>query len=195
MQYMIKILITIIISALMQSSAVNMVSTTPKEAVTDFLSGLKARESMTMEKYMDNSYVNFLVNVQGDDAVTERMNEALFSGFSYEIGRVVQKNKAAVAEVTVRSIDYSSVLDGYETEAYAYVIDNLYTEEIADKEKLEAKCLEIYVEQIEKAAETGNKIETLIYIPMVDDGYYGWNVIMTDELMRSVLGNLQMPEL
>ncbi len=195
MQYMIKILITIIISALMQSSAVNMVSTTPKEAVTDFLSGLKARESMTMEKYMDNSYVNFLVNVQGDDAVTERMNEALFSGFSYEIGRVVQKNKAAVAEVTVRSIDYSSVLDGYETEAYAYVMDNLYTEEIADKEKLEAKCLEIYVEQIEKAAETGNKIETLIYIPMVDDGYYGWNVIMTDELMRSVLGNLQMPEL
>lgn len=195
MQYMIKILITIIISALMQSSAVNMVSTTPKEAVTDFLSGLKARESMTMEKYMDNSYVNFLVNVQGDDAVTERMNEALFSGFSYEIGRVVQKNKAAVAEVTVRSIDYSNVLDGYETEAYAYVMDNLYTEEIADKEKLEAKCLEIYVEQIEKAAETGNKIETLIYIPMVDDGYYGWNVIMTDELMRSVLGNLQMPEL
>lgn len=195
MQYIVKILVTVIISALMQSGAVNLVSTTPEEAVTDFLSGLKARETMTMEKYMDNSYVNFLINVEGDDAVVERMNEALFSGFSYEIGRVVQKNKAAVAEVTVRSIDFSGVLEGYEKEAYAYVVDNLYTDDIADKEKLEARCLEIYVEQIEKAAESGNETEALIYIPMVDDGYYGWNVIMTDELMQSVLGNLQMPEI
>ena len=28
---------------------------------------------------------------------------------------------------------------------------------------------------------------------MIDDGYYGWNIIMTDDLMKTVLGNLQMP--
>ena len=49
------------------------------------------------------------------------------------------------------------------------------------------------MEEIEKAAQSGTVLETEVYIPMVDDGYYGWNILMTDELMKSVLGNLQIP--
>lgn len=193
MQYILKIIVTVVISIAMQSSVVNMVSTTPDEAVTDFLDGLKTREAHVMEKYMDNSYVNFITNIEGDDAVVERMNVALFENFSYEIEEIATKNDVAVAKVILRSGDFSKVLDGYASASYSYITDNLYNDEIADKDKLNAKCLELYVQQIEKAAEGGAVTENVVFVPMVDDGYYGWNIIMTDDLMKSVLGNLQMP--
>ncbi len=193
MQYILKIITTVVISIVMQSSIVNMVSTTPEDAVTDFLDGLKSRESYVMEKYMDNGYVNFITNVQGDEEVVARMNEALFKNFSYEIEKIAQKDNVAVAKVIVKSGDFSDVLDQYDKASYDYVVDNLYSDGISDKEKLNAKCFEIYVQQIEKAAEDGAATETVVFVPMIDDGYYGWNIIMTDELMESVLGNLQMP--
>lgn len=193
MHYILKIILSVILSAVMQSGVVNMVSTTPDEAVNDFLDGLKTRESYVMEKYMDNSYVNFITNIEGDDDVVNRMNEALFSNFSYEVEEIAQKNDVAVAKVIVKSGDFSDVLTGYNDVSYDYITDNLYNENIADKEKLNEKCLELYVEQVEKAAENGAVTETTVYVPMIDDGYYGWNILMTDELMKSVLGNLQMP--
>ena len=85
------------------------------------------------------------------------------------------------------------LLSEYEKVSYQYVTDNLYTDDIADKEKLNAQCLQLYVQQVEKAAESGAVLETIVFVPMVNDGYYGWNIIMTDDLMKNVLGNLQMP--
>lgn len=177
----------------MQSGVVNLISTTPHDAVSDFMDGLKNRDSSVMEKYMDDSYVNFITNVQGDDAVVERMNEALFRNFSYKIEKIKTKDDVAVAKVSITSGDFSNVLSGYESASYEYITDNLQSDEIADKDYLNAKCLEIYVEQVEAAADSGTVLETVVYIPMIDDGYYGWNIIMTDDLMKTVLGNLQMP--
>ena len=57
---------------------------------------------------------------------------------------------------------------------------------------LNAKCLDLYVQQIE-AASSGETAETVIYLPMVDNGYYGWDVLLSDELMQTMLGGLQMP--
>ena len=193
MQYILKTVITLLISLLMQSGVVNMISTTPHDAVSDFMDGLKNRDSSVMEKYMDDSYVNFITNVQGDDAVVERMNEALFRNFSYKIEKIKTKDDVAVAKVSITSGDFSNVLSGYESASYEYITDNLQSDEIADKDYLNAKCLEIYVEQVEAAADSGTVLETVVYIPMIDDGYYGWNIIMTDDLMKTVLGNLQMP--
>ena len=193
MQHILKTVITLLISLLMQSGVVNMISTTPHDAVSDFMDGLKNRDSSVMEKYMDDSYVNFITNVQGDDAVVERMNEALFRNFSYKIEKIKTKDDVAVAKVSITSGDFSNVLSGYESASYEYITDNLQSDEIADKDFLNAKCLEIYVEQVEAAADSGTVLETVVYIPMIDDGYYGWNIIMTDDLMKTVLGNLQMP--
>ena len=173
MQHILKTVITLLISLLMQSGVVNLISTTPHDAVSDFMDGLKNRDSSVMEKYMDDSYVNFITNVQGDDAVVERMNEALFRNFSYKIEKIKTKDDVAVAKVSITN--------------------NLQSDEIADKDYLNAKCLEIYVQQVEAAADNGTVLETVVYIPMIDDGYYGWNIIMTDDLMKTVLGNLQMP--
>ena len=193
MQHILKTVITLLISLLMQSGVVNLISTTPHDAVSDFMDGLKNRDSSVMEKYMDDSYVNFITNVQGDDAVVERMNEALFRNFSYKIEKIKTKDDVAVAKVSITSGDFSNVLSGYESASYEYITDNLQSDEIADKDYLNAKCLEIYVEQVEEAADSGTVLETVVYIPMIDDGYYGWNIIMTDDLMKTVLGNLQMP--
>ena len=193
MQHILKTVITLLISLLMQSGVVNLISTTPHDAVSDFMDGLKNRDSSVMEKYMDDSYVNFITNVQGDDAVVERMNEALFRNFSYKIEKIKTKDDVAVAKVSITSGDFSNVLSGYESASYEYITDNLQSDEIADKDYLNAKCLEIYVQQVEAAADNSTVLETVVYIPMIDDGYYGWNIIMTDDLMKTVLGNLQMP--
>ena len=193
MQHILKTVITLLISLLMQSGVVNLISTTPHDAVSDFMDGLKNRDSSVMEKYMDDSYVNFITNVQGDDAVVEKMNEALFRNFSYKIEKIKTKDDVAVAKVSITSGDFSNVLSGYESASYEYITDNLQSDEIADKDYLNAKCLEIYVQQVEAAADSGTVLETVVYIPMIDDGYYGWNIIMTDDLMKTVLGNLQMP--
>ena len=193
MYFVMKIIATVVISVMMQAGTESIVATTPREAVLDFMEGLENRDTYVMEKYMDDSYVNFITNVQGDEAVVERMNDALFSGFTYKIEDMAVKNDVAVAKVTIISCDFSGVLDAYNTVSYQYVVDNLYTDEIADKDWLNAQCLELYVEQVEEAAAVGATMETTVFIPMVDDGFYGWNIIMTDGLMSSVLGNLQIP--
>lgn len=193
MYFVMKIIATVVISVMMQAGTESIVATTPREAVLDFMEGLENRDTYVMEKYMDDSYVNFITNVQGDEAVVERMNDALFSGFTYKIEDMAVKNDVAVAKVTITSCNFSGVLDAYNTVSYQYVVDNLYTDEIADKDWLNAQCLELYVEQVEEAAAVGATMETTVFIPMVDDGFYGWNIIMTDGLMSSVLGNLQIP--
>lgn len=193
MEYIVKTAVTVLISIMMQAGLFNITSTTPHDAVTDFMDGLKNRETSVMEKYMDDNYVNFITNVQGDDAVIERMNEALFKNFTYKIEKIETRNDIAVAKVAVTSGDFSGVLDAYNTVAYNYVVSNLYSDQIADKDYLNAQCLEIYVQQIEAAAESGNVLETEVFVPMVDDGNYGWNIIMSDDLMQKVLGNLQIP--
>lgn len=180
---------------IMHTSAIGMVSTTPRETVTDFLNDLQARESHVMEKYMDNAYVNFLNNVQGDEAVIARMNDALFRNFSYEVEEIRTKNDVAVAKVIVKNKDFSNALNTYNAASYQYVMSNLYTDAIADKEALNAVCLDLYVQEIEKAAEGDTLVETVVFVPMVEDGYYGWNIVMTDELMLAAIGNLQMPVL
>lgn len=169
-----------------------LVSTTPQQAADDFLSQLRAGETAVMEKHMDNQYVNFICNIQGDKNAVGRMNKALFKNFSYRIEEIGEKNDVAVAKAVIESNDFSQVISGYDNASYRYIAENLYNDEIADKEKLNAICFDIYVQQIE-AASNGDAIEKVIYIPMVDNGHYGWNILVTDELMKSVLGGLEMP--
>ncbi|MDO4546220.1 MAG: DUF4878 domain-containing protein [Bacillota bacterium] len=188
-----KPILSLLIGVVMNLTAINIVATTPHEAVTDFMDGLKTGDEQEMEKYLDNQYVNLLVNATGDEAVIDRMYDALFRNFSYEIVETGEKNDVAVAKVLVRSNDFSGVMEAYNQVSYDYVVSNLYTDEIADKEALSAQCLELYVQQIEAAAEGEATLETTVFVPMIDDRYHGWNIVISDEMMRSILGNLQMP--
>lgn len=194
MPYIVKTIIAALITIFMQTSVINMATTTPAEAADDFLKDLKAQDSKEMERYMDNAYINFLCNIESDEKAVDKIADALFKNFEYEIEIVKQKNKSAVAKVAIKSNDFSEVMDKYEKEAYDYIMENLYEEETGDKEELNAKCLEIYVTQVEKAAESDKLIDAEVFVPMVDNGYHGWNVIVTDEFMESVLGGLEVPQ-
>lgn len=194
MPYIVKTIITALIAIFMQTSVINMATTTPAEAADDFLKALKAQDGKEMERYMDNAYVNFLCNAEGDEKMLGKMSDAIFDNFEYEIEIVKQKNKSAVAKVMIKSNDFSKVMDKYKKESYDYIMENLYEKEIGDKEALNGKCLELYVAEIEKAAESDKRIEREVFVPMTDNGYYGWNIIVTDEFMESVLGGLEVPE-
>jgi len=194
MPYIVKTIITALIAVFMQTSVINMATTTPAEAADDFLKALKSQDDKEMERYMDNTYVNFLCNAEGDDKMLGKMSDAIFDNFEYEIEIVKQKNKSAVAKVVIKSNDFSKVMDKYKKESYDYIMENLYEKEIGDKEALNAKCLELYVAEIEKAAESDKRVEREVFVPMTDNGYYGWNIIVTDEFMESVLGGLEVPE-
>lgn len=193
MQFLLKGIISMIVTVLLQGGVASIVSTTPDDAAKDFLAGLKANETKVMEKYMDNSYINFICNVEGDEGVVDRMDDALFQNFDYKIDKVATKDDVAVAKVTVTCNDFSQVSAAYDKAAYDFIKSNLYTNEVADKNALNAKCLDLYVQQIEAAASSGQTAETVIYLPMVDNGYYGWDVLLSDELMQTMLGGLQMP--
>ena len=189
----VKSILSILIPAVMQLNLVSFVSTTPEKAAIDFMDGLKTGNSKVIAKHIDNEYVNFLVNVEGDSEVTARLSEALLKNFSYEIEKIGTKNDVAVARIMVRNSDFSKVESDYEKKAYDYIVDNLYNDKIADKDALSAECLELYVEQLENAADRGAEFETVVYVPMIDNGYYGWNIIVTDELMQNILGNFEIP--
>lgn len=193
MPYIVKTIVAAVMIIFMQTSVINMATTTPAEAADDFLKALKSQDSKTMERYMDNAYVNFLCNAEGDKSAINKINDAVFENFEYEIEIVKKKNQSAVAKVLIKSNDFSKVMDKYKKESYDYIMENLYEKEIGNKDALSAKCLEIYVAQVEKAAESDNLIEKEVFVPMTDDGFHGWNIIVTDEFMKAVLGNLEMP--
>lgn len=193
MQIIVKTVVSILIPLLMQFSIINMVETTPRDAVTDFMNGLRTGDSSLTERYMDNEYVNLLVNVKGREKTVKRMYEALFSNFSFSIDKIATKNDVAVAKLTITANDFSGVMKSYDKASYKYVVKNLYREKMSDKEWLNERCFEIYVKQIEKAAK-GEPSETVVYVPLIDNGYYGWNVLLTDAMMRSILGGLKIPE-
>lgn len=193
MLYFIKVIVTALITALMSSGMVNLATTEPQEEAADFMDALKSQKSQEMEKYIDNEYINFLCNSQGDEKMIGRIQTAVFKNFSYEITDVKQKNDVAVAKVIVKNSDLSSVQDDYDEAAYEYIMENLYSEDIEDKEKLADKCLELYVTELEEAAGEEADFEETVYVPMVDNGYHGWNIIMSDELIQPIMGNIEIP--
>ena len=173
---------------------------TPAEATEAFMAGISGGDKQITAGYADNSYVNFLTNVKGDSEDVKRLREAVFSGMDYEVLDTLESDGLAVAKVRVTNNDFSKVMDSYEKESYDFVMDNLYDEKIEDKDYLNEKCTEIYIEQLEKAAGTGasgdkagtEAVEKILYIPMEDDGFYGWRIILNDKIMKAMTGNLEL---
>lgn len=190
----IRAIISIIVAVMIQGGVSGVVETPPADAVNEFMQGLMDGNDQVLERYVDNKYVNFLLNVEGDEKTTDRMNKALFKNLEYKIEDTAQKSAVAVVEVAVKTNDFSDVMEKYEDASYDYVVENLYDEDITDKKKLNAKCLDIYVDQIEKDAKKEASVEKKIYIPMISDGYGGWKLLIDNHIMKILLGKLAMPK-
>ena len=153
----IRAIIAIIVALMLQSGMTGATQTTPAQEAQEFMQGMTSLQTETLNKYMGNQYVNFLVNVEGDDETVARMQKALLQNFTYEISDIEERDGFAVAKIPVSGNDFSEVMDAYEKEAYDYITGNLYEEEVTDREALSEKCLEIYVDELEKIAEDGNR--------------------------------------
>jgi len=184
---------SLLIAVAISGSVTTMSEVSPQEAADGFLKDLSGGDRQTSMTYMDNRYVNFLENVKGTDEEMDRLEDALFRNFSYEITDSAEKNNVAVAKVTVRNCDFSGVMDDYDMASYTYVTDHLYDGTVTDKEKLNKKCLDLYLEQVEKTAEGKPGLEKEVFLPMESDGYGGWRIILSDEIMKSILGELEIP--
>ena len=137
----------------------------PQEAADAFFRDLASGNDQVAMAYMDNKYVNFLENVKGTDEEMDNLEEAVFRNFSYEITDSATKNGVAVVRVTVRNSDFSGIMKKYKKESYKYVTENLYSDDVIDKEKLNRKCLDIYLDQIQKTSESDPNFEADIFLP------------------------------
>ena len=186
-------IVSILIAAAISGGASAMSEVEPWDAADAFFQDLSAWDKQTTMTYMDNKYVNFLENVKGTDEEMDRLEEALFRNFSYELEECATKGEVAVVKVKVRNCDFGKIMDNYKKESYEYVTENLYSDDVIDKEKLNKKCLDIYLDQIEKTAGEEPSYEAEVFLPMEQDGYGGWRMILSDEIMKEILGELEIP--
>lgn len=193
MSGIINTIISVMLAAAISSGSSAMAEDTPQEAAADFFDNISGGDDQTAMLYMDNKYVNFLENVKGTDEEMDRLEDAVFRNFSFEITDSAVKDEVAVVRATVRNSDFSGVMDKYRKESYEYVTNNLYSDDVIDKEKLNKKCIDIYLDQIEKTAEGEPSFETDVFLPLEEDGYGGWRVILSDDIMKEMLGELEIP--
>jgi hypothetical protein len=193
MSGIINTIISVMLAAAISSGSSAMAEDTPQEAAADFFDNISGGDDQTAMLYMDNKYVNFLENVKGTDEEMDRLEDAVFRNFSFEITDSAVKDGVAVVRATVRNSDFSGVMDKYRKESYEYVTNNLYSDDVIDKEKLNKKCIDIYLDQIEKTAEREPSFETDVFLPLEEDGYGGWRVILSDDIMKEMLGELEIP--
>ena len=186
-------IIAFILSASLSLGISTSMEQAPADAVNEFMSGMISGDDAVTEMYLENKYVNFLENVKGDENLVKKMNEAIFKNTSYEIEDLATKGNVAVAKVKVKTNDFSKVMDKYDDASYYYVMNHLYEDKISNKKKLRKECFRIYVEQIVKTSNKKPKQEEEIFIPMSGDGYGGWEILLTDEVMEALMGNLQIP--
>ena len=192
MYAIIQSILSIVISIVMQTAVIGSVQVDPATEVNDFMEGLQAGTSTVVNKYMDNDYVNMLEN-SGDKDASKSMYKYIFENFKYEIVDTATKGNVAVAKVKVTNCDFSQVIKSYDKESYKYVTDHLYDNTIMDKSKLSKKCLDIYVKQLKKVADKGKASEHTIYLPLESNDHYGWEVLISDSIMKTILGNLEIP--
>ena len=189
-----NLIFSVIIAMSMHSSTMEATQVDPQQVADECMNGIKTLQEETLDRYAGNTYVNFIVNLEGDDETVARMQEALLKNFDYRIEAVEQRDDLAVAKITVTQCDFSKVLKKKKKRSYDYVTEHLYDENITDKDWLNEKCLDIYVSQIEKVAKAGKTHEETIYLPLTSDGYNGWNAILEDDNMKTIIGDLSIPE-
>lgn len=193
MNGLISTIVSVLVATAISGGASVMSESEPWDAADDFFHNLAEGDKQTTMSYMDNRYVNFLENVKGTDEEMDRLEDALFQNFSFEMTDCATKGDLAVVEVTVKNSDFSDVMEDYQKASYEYVTDNLYSDDVIDKKKLNKKCLDIYLDQIEKTAGGEPSYEAVVYLPMEADGYGGWHILLSDEIMQSILGELEIP--
>lgn len=193
-----KKLIAILLAVLMLTGlcGCNVSVTEPEEVVDGFFQALKDKDEDVLILYTENSDMNTLLHCTGDEEQVEAMYAGVMKNLAWNITSVKKSEEetTATVEVEVTNSNFRKVLKKYQKKATDYMTEAIYEDDIT-KDKLNAKCLKIYVNQIEKAAEKTDALVTeTVTINLTKNADYGWDMEMTDELMKACIGGLKFPE-
>ncbi len=161
----------------------------------DFLAALTAGNVQEAVYYVDSETADQLITISDDEDATKAFYDNLFGNLKYEITAAGTKGNVAVVKANISNGDFSGVQQAYEDEAFKFVTSNMDSDDVKDKSKLADKCLEIYLEKIKEASENSEVKESTIYIPLISDGHNKWRVLLNDDVMKAIDGNLVLPEL
>ena len=168
----------------------------PEETLTNFFDGLKTKDEDALVFYAENEDIHMLIHSSGDKKQLNKLYDSVFQNFSYKILSVDKNGEngretKATAKVEVSNADFSKVLEQYKKTSYDYMQANLYAG--LNKKTLNAKCLELFVKQVKKAAKKADmKTETLT-IHLTKNENYSWDMELTEEMMNVILGGLIIP--
>lgn len=190
MKKIIAILISILMLASFCGCDVSVIE--PEEIVQGFFQAMKEKDEDVLILYTENSDMNTLLHCTGEEEQVARMYDATVKNLSWKILSVKKSEdkSTATVEVEISNANMGDVLKAYQKEATEYMREVLYDDGITT-EKLNAKCMEIYVEQIEKAAENADDaVVEVVTINLTKNEDYSWDMEMTDELMKAIIGGL-----
>ena len=135
----IRAIIAVAVAVSLQMGMTDATEVSPQDAAEECMHGIATMQEETMDRYAGNSYVNFLVNLKGDEETVQRMQEAIFRNFTWQIEDVEERDDAAVAKVKITQCDFSDVLGKYDKKSYKYITDHLYDEDTIRRELLSAR--------------------------------------------------------
>ncbi|MDD4200248.1 MAG: glucosaminidase domain-containing protein [Eubacteriales bacterium] len=176
----INTIIYFILSFLISTGTAALVEDTPEETAEKYFADLAAGKQQIFREY---DHKNDLMEIQKDTTKDLR----------FKISETRIRGDVAVARVRLTTGDFSGVQKAYRQNSYRYVMENLYSESIGDKNKLAGSCLKIYKDQVAEAAESEGKNSSEIFMAMEKNADGEWQVIMTHENRRAIMGGLELP--
>lgn len=168
----------------------------PEETLTNFFDGLKTKDEDALVFYAENEDIHMLIHSSGDKKQLNKLYDSIFQNFSYKILSVDKNGEngretKATAKVEVSNADFSKVLEQYKKTSYDYMQANLYAG--LSKKTLNAKCLELFVKQVRKAAKKADMNTETLTIHLTKNENYSWDMELTEEMMNVILGGLIIP--
>ena len=181
--------ITLLMIILMLLSLAACTFEKPEDKVTKFLDGVKTSDTEILKGYVDNKYVNLLVNAKGDPKVISAVRKTLFKNLKYEIVSSEKKDGKTVVKVKISNTNFKNVIKDYDSESYSYIIDNLYSGSL-NRKNLNAKCLKILLKSVKESLKENKKYTKEVDVELVENDHNAYDLKVTNKLMDAVTGGL-----
>lgn len=167
----------------------------PEGMVDGFFQSVKNCDKEELAMYMDNNDINTLINNNLDENIAKEIYTDIMDNLSWEITSIEENEDqtAATVTVSVTNADFSGALKAYKKEAVDYMLYNVYNDEVT-KDVMRKECQKIFSQQIKNASEKKDDLVTKeIQVKLTKNESYTWDMEVTKELTKAVIGGLKWP--
>lgn len=178
----------IMITLLMLFSLASCTFEKPEDKAAAFLDAVKTDNTEVLKGYVDNKYVNILVNATGDKKTLAAIKKGIFKNLEYSVSAAEKNEDGSVTlKVKVKNLDFSEVMKDYDAESYSYVIDNLYAGKL-NRKHLNEKSLKILLKAVKEALKEKKKYSKEVVVTLKENDHNAYDLIVTDKLMDALSG-------